>query len=127
MLRILIPGRPVPAVRMTQKSKHKDDQAQRYLTYKEQVGWQAKVQLPHGFQLLTGDIAVMIKVYLAPGNEGDWDNYGKSICDSLNGIVWGDDVQIWKGDVEKIIQDGVRERVEIEVYSHHEWKESKTT
>lgn len=125
MLRIVIPGRAVPAVRMTQKSKFANKQAQRYMSYKEQVGWQTKVQLPRGFQLLTGDVAVMIKVYLMPipSHEGDWDNYGKSICDSLKGIVWRDDIQVWKGDVEKVVDEGVKERVEFEIYTRAEWEE----
>jgi Holliday junction resolvase RusA-like endonuclease len=124
LLKIVIPGRAIAAVRMTQRSKYKDAQAQRYLTYKEQVGWQTKAQLPRGFQLFSGDVAVIARVYLLPeGHIGDWDNYAKSICDGLKGVAWNDDAQVWKGDVERIIRAGVRERVEIEVYTREEWEE----
>ena len=42
-MQLVIPGRPVPAVRMTQRGKYAKPQAQRYLVYKEQVIWQARV------------------------------------------------------------------------------------
>ena len=32
---------------------------------------------------------------------GDVDNFAKAVLDSLNGIIWGDDVQIFKLTVEK--------------------------
>jgi Holliday junction resolvase RusA-like endonuclease len=30
---------------------------------------------------------------------GDWDNFGKLVCDGLNGILWGDDRQVRAGQV----------------------------
>lgn len=32
---------------------------------------------------------------------GDWDNYAKAVCDSLNGYVWRDDDQITDADAHK--------------------------
>ena len=34
--------------------------------------------------------------------KGDWDNLGKAVSDSLNGIVWQDDIQIWDGRTVKV-------------------------
>lgn len=31
----------------------------------------------------------------------DWDNLGKHVCDCCNGVIWGDDVQVIRGTVEK--------------------------
>lgn len=45
---------------------------------------------------------------------GDWDNYGKSVSDAFNGIVWGDDKQITRAFVEKVAAEipGLDVRVE---------------
>jgi Holliday junction resolvase RusA-like endonuclease len=100
MIRIIVPGRPVPAVRMTQRSKYKSKQALRYLDYKEQVGWAAKacgVRQP-----MSGDLVVHAIAYLMPRTpEPDVDNLGKSMLDGLNGIAWVDDRQVMKLTVEK--------------------------
>lgn len=113
-IKFIIPGRPVPAVRMTQKGKYKNSSAQRYLDYKQHVGWSAKVA---GVKLITRDVAIDIMIYLRCGPlEGDWDNYAKSICDGLNGIGYIDDRQIVDGRCRKVF--GVKaseERVEVEI------------
>lgn len=84
----------MPAARMTQRSKFADPSAQRYLAYKREVAVLAGFiinprPLPWGY------FAVEIRVYLKrtkprkgeaprlPRNAGDWDNFGKSICDAL--------------------------------------------
>jgi crossover junction endodeoxyribonuclease RusA len=84
-------GRPVPAVRMTQKSKFVDPAAQKYLAYKDLVGWNAKAKIKAP---ITGEVAVTIYFYFRPGPTGDIDNYAKSILDGCNKIAWQDDRQV---------------------------------
>jgi crossover junction endodeoxyribonuclease RusA len=96
--RFTVPGRPVPAARMTKRGKFIKPQAQRYLAYKHEVGWRAKEA---GVQLLEGIVAMDIAVYVC-GHSGDWDNYAKAICDALNGIAYADDNQVKHGRVDVI-------------------------
>ena len=100
MTKITIPGRPVPAVRMTQRGKYIKGRAQKYLAYKEQVGWCAKVA---GVKPTDKKVCIEIRLYISGGIHGDWDNYAKSICDGLNGIAYKDDKQIVSGKVEKVL------------------------
>ncbi len=99
-IKIVIPGRPVPAVRMTQKGKFTSKQAQRYLAYKDKVGWTAKAQ---GVKPLKGRVIIDITVFLSGGTEPDWDSLGKGICDGLNKIAYEDDRQIIDGRVRKVL------------------------
>lgn len=106
-----VPGRAIPAVRMTQRSKG-TPQARRYLSYKKLVAWTAKSQykdLP-----VSKDIGVNINVYLNGGNQGDIDNYFKSITDSMNKIVYMDDRQVKEMSARKLQSEN--ERVEVIVY-----------
>lgn len=118
MISFIVSGRPVPAVRMTQRGKYVKQNAQRYLDYKMQVGWIAKQA---GIKFLKGRVGVDITVYLAGGLDGDWDNYGKSITDSLNNIAYKDDRQITDGRVLKVL--GVakaEERAEVKIWEVEE-------
>jgi Holliday junction resolvase RusA-like endonuclease len=38
----------------------------------------------------------------------DWDNYGKLICDAMNGIFWHDDSQVVDGKVSKYYSENPR-------------------
>lgn len=110
-IEITIPGRCVPAVRMTQRSKY-TKQAQRYLSYKRSVGIVAR----HMYKgdLINSKLAVNLKVYLSGGNQGDIDNYFKSITDACNKIIYKDDRQIIKAEMQKIECEKKDERVEVE-------------
>lgn len=114
MIEFTVPGRPVPAVRMTRRSKWVDPQAQRHLEYKEFVGWIAK-QAYKG-EPLTGDVAVRFTFYLKPkGRRPDLSNLSKMIEDALNKIVWKDDVQVAHSEATRIFSESEPERVEIVV------------
>ncbi len=86
--------------------------------YEAMVATIARQKLP-GFSPLTGpvlvDISVFVKIpkswskknrrladdgYLYP-TRGDVDNYAKSICDGMNGIVYADDSQIVNLRIDK--------------------------
>lgn len=92
-VKITIPGRPVPAVRMTQRGKYVKPQAQRYLEYKELVSWTGRAvinrPLPKGNQA-----SVTMRFFLCGGQTPDIDNLIKAILDGLNGIAWEDDKQV---------------------------------
>lgn len=45
----------------------------------------------------------------------DWDNIGKIICDSLNGLAYHDDAQIVEGTVIKRYTSGTEPMVEVEI------------
>lgn len=45
----------------------------------------------------------------------DWDNIGKIICDSLNGLAYHDDAQIVEGTVIKRYASGTEPMVEVEI------------
>ncbi|MBD1373738.1 RusA family crossover junction endodeoxyribonuclease [Hazenella sp. IB182357] len=112
-MKIIVPGRPVPAVRMTQGSKYVDHQAERYLEYKSHVGWIAKKAR---MTRLTGDVEVIAIAYLFGKREIDADNLAKSMLDSLNGIAYVDDRQVRKLTIEKVkVATKEEQRAEIEV------------
>lgn len=111
MIKLVVPGRPVPAVRMTQRGKFVKERAQQYINYKNHVAWVARTKIKNPF---TGPVIIKIKVYVR-GKGGDWDNYAKAICDGLNKIAYKDDSQIRKGQVEIISCSKNEQRVEIEI------------
>lgn len=114
VVELTVPGRPVPAVRMTQRGKFTKPQAKRYLQYKDKVSWAAKAA---GIKPLRGKIKIFIAIYLAGGRDGDWDNYAKSICDGLNGIAYRDDQDIIDARVVKVLGVAEKdERAEIKIW-----------
>lgn len=112
---IIIPGRPVPYVRMTKRGKYVKRSAQRYMAYKDRIGWIAKAQGVRADQRQR----IGIKVYLHGkttqfGRDGDIDNYLKAALDGLNGIAYQDDRQITSIWAEKLrAEDKDSERMEI--------------
>lgn len=52
---------------------------------------------------------------LKPVKVPDWDNIGKIICDSLNGLAYHDDAQIVEGTVIKRYASGTEPMVEVEI------------
>lgn len=116
MIKFTVPGRPVPAVRMTRRSKHVDPAAKRYLAYKSYVKVHAKNEMVKQ-RLMTSDKPIevgMVVTYGLPKSwskkrkqaiidggyeefphvRGDIDNIVKSITDACNAIVYLDDIQI---------------------------------
>jgi crossover junction endodeoxyribonuclease RusA len=111
-MKLEIHGRPVPAVRMTQRSKFISKQAQRYLAYKDQIGWEAKAA---GIRPTHSPYEVKANVYMdCTKRDMDVDNLAKAYLDGLNGIAWHDDRQVILLHIKKIYvtED---ERAEIEI------------
>lgn len=107
-----VPGRPVPAVRMTQRGKYVKPVAQRYLAYKETVGWIAKQAT---IQPTRKAVTVYIRVFMH-GKVADVDNLAKSIMDGCNKIVWEDDRQVEKLTVERFKCGEESERVVVKIW-----------
>lgn len=114
MIAFTVPGRPMPAVRMTQKSMYVNKYAKRYLAYKRQVGWIAKAAAKG--RPSENPIGVNLQLYIHGGNHGDIDNYAKSITDALNKIAYKDDKQIVVMNLRKHKCGKDEERAEVEVY-----------
>lgn len=91
-----VPGRPSPAVRMTQRGVHaanhpKRAAIDRYLQFKDNVGWAAKAAIAVP---LSGDVRLTLDFYLVPGQRADLDNYCKAALDGLNAVAFADDRQV---------------------------------
>jgi len=113
---IVIPGRPIPAVRMTQKTKW-NKASKRYLSYKDAIGVIAKqiYKTP-----ISEKVSVKVRIYLSGkttpmGGDGDVDNYAKSALDGCNKIVFLDDRQVMELAVRKEPCTEDKQRMEIEI------------
>ena len=103
-------GRPVAAVRMTQRSKFCDERAKAYLAYKAYVGLVAKTC---GLRPLLGDVEVTANFYFRNRVLPDVDNLLKGLLDSLNGIAWKDDRQVVAVHAERLQSEDERTEVMI--------------
>jgi Holliday junction resolvase RusA-like endonuclease len=111
VIEFTVPGRPVPAVRMTQRGKWIKPNAARYLAYKQQVGWTARPHFPAPFE---GPVGIEIDAYIANKRPGDLDNIIKALQDGLNGIAWLDDRQVV--EIRARRHHGGPERAEIKIW-----------
>lgn len=115
MIEITIPGRPVPAVRMTRRGKWIKANAKRYLAYKDIVRWTALDEMKKlGFAPIEGPVGVELHAWISGGRPGDIDNIQKSVFDGLNGVVWYDDRQVVEIHAYRHI--GVPQRTEIKIW-----------
>jgi crossover junction endodeoxyribonuclease RusA len=117
MIRFVVPGRPVPAVRMTQRGKFVKKSAGRYLAYKNQVAWAAKAaKMKHNAECFDGPVEVIATAYIYGNRSGDVDNLAKSWLDGMNGIIWLDDRQVTDLTIRKRkVANREEERAEIEI------------
>lgn len=77
--------------------------------FKEELAWKVKSLLTD-HKLLTGKLRVHIEIFRNFRSEtmksyGDIDNLAKGILDALTGVVWKDDSQITRLEVDKNITD----------------------
>ena len=79
---------------------------------KEDYQWQAKSQCKE--KISNKPFEIEIKLFFKRDGKHDIDNYGKLLLDSLTGIVWEDDNQIFKQTVSKW-QDKNNPRIEITI------------
>ncbi len=107
-----IPGRPIPAARMTRRGKWLSRKAKKSLAFKDQVGWEAKKYFREPWQ---GPVAVELRFYLKVNrSRGDGDNYVKAVLDGLNGVAFEDDRQVVEGHF--YILEGEPQRTEVKLW-----------
>lgn len=110
MIQITLNIKPMGAVRMTQRGKWKSDAAQKYLSYKQQIGYAARkaienpnsnpviifanfyYPIPKSFSKDKKELARSGQ--LRPVVKPDIDNVAKGIMDALNGVAYKDDNQV---------------------------------
>jgi crossover junction endodeoxyribonuclease RusA len=118
MIKLVIKGRPIPHVRMTQRGKFVKPNAIRYLGYKEEIGLIANTKFKQPSKL---PIAIKVDVYLSGqrtpmGMDGDVSNYLKTAEDALNRIAYEDDRQIVRTEATKQpCESEAEERMEITI------------
>lgn len=110
-IELTIPGRPVPAQRMTRKTKW-TKRARRSLEYQESVAWEWKA-VAKGLKL-EGSLKLTVKFYFKDRRHGDLSNLVKAIEDGLQyGQAFDNDKQIIRyGEGTGIYYDD-EERAEI--------------
>lgn len=112
---------PMGAVRTTQRAGARAKGGMRYVRYKEDIGWQVKMQQYGANDLLATAIQIPCIVFRMPipksrkgkVQEGeahivkpDIDNLIKGLFDAVNGLVWVDDNRVAKiGSVEKVYSE----------------------
>ena len=109
--KLVIPGRPVPAQRMTRKTKW-TDRAQKSLNYQREIAWEWKA-VANGLKL-EGPLKLTAKFYFKDRRHGDLSNLVKAIEDGLQyGQAFDNDKQIIRyGEGTGIYYDD-EERAEI--------------
>lgn len=110
MIEFEIPGRVVPAVRMTQRSRW-SPRARHYLAYRALVGWRAQ---PFFSQPFACPVSVSIHIFIYR-SRADLDNELKAILDGLNGIAWHDDRQVQEAYVRRLPCPRGEDRVVVRV------------
>lgn len=118
---LTIPGRPVPKVRMTQRSKW-TERAQKCLNYQERIAEEAMVarsNLPN--KMFSGYLILTARLFFSDRRHGDLSNYIKCIEDGLqHGQLFDNDKQIrWYGEGTGIYYSS-EERAEIIVEQREE-------
>jgi len=115
MIRITIPGRPVPKARPRLGVRGRTAYIytpENTRAYEQLVGMCARAAAPAPLQ---GPVEMRAVIYLRRGRRGDLDNYLKCLCDGLNGIAWLDDGQVVRIEAEIRRCKRDEERVEIEI------------
>jgi len=112
-VKLVIPGRPVPAQRMTQKSKW-TKRAKKSLDYQEKVAWEWKAKA-RGLKL-QGPLKLSCSFYFNDKRHGDLSNLVKAVEDGLQyGNAFENDKQIKRyGDSGIFFDDNPRAEIKIE-------------
>jgi len=113
MIEITIPDIP-PSVNSYWKTARNRNTGRptRYLS-KQAKAWKELVHKVCRRNILKGRLQMDVIVYLPDNKRRDVDNYGKSICDSFEGIFYEDDKQIWDLRIRKDLNGKPRTVVRI--------------
>lgn len=86
--------------------------------WQERVGWRAKqaMQESNGFELIRKPTEVSVKIifHVPDRRRRDIDNLCKAVLDACNGILWEDDSQVSRAELEREV-DAERPGIEIMV------------
>lgn len=110
MVKITVPGRPVPKGRPRFGKGGKVYTPDRTKEYETLVGWCAKQKLK---KPLEGNVAIYIRVYVKNNVFPDIDNIAKAIMDGMQGIAYHNDRQVSYLVIQRI--QGEEEKVDIEL------------
>lgn len=110
VIKIVVPGRPVPKARPRFGKQGNVYTPARTKQYEELVAWKTKEVIK---EPLTGNVAVYIKVYVKGDVFPDLDNIAKSILDGMNKVAYYDDKQVACLAVQRI--KSREEKVEVEL------------
>lgn len=109
-MHFIITGKIKPAVRMTQRSKYVDKDAQEYLASKDDIGWQLKEQMQErGWTMCPDKTPLRMSViFIMPQrlNGCDLSNQIKTVEDSAQGIVFVNDR--WINEIRAIRRGGAK-------------------
>ena len=118
MIRITVPGRPVPKGRPRLGVRGRKAfvyTPERTVEYEQTVGLCARAAV-QGCGALECPVAVKIDLHLHGKRRIDVDNCAKSILDGMNGVVYLDDNQVVDLRVRKLrVKNRRQERAEIEI------------
>ena len=94
-----VPGKIKPYVRMTQRSKYVNKQAQEYLQWKTVYGWDIKtIRLKNDWHMIPGHVMIFLNLsYFIPKKRNpnfDLSNVLKGVEDALQGILFENDRQV---------------------------------
>ncbi len=111
---LIIPGRPVPMVRMTRRGKYVKPRAQQYLDYLDTIAGHCYTVRPR--PLHWDNISVDAAVHIPEGRRGDLDNYLKAFLDGLQrGGVFTNDRIVTEARVKIISCLKGQEKAEITI------------
>lgn len=116
-LRFTVPGRPIPCGRpKVARGGRRTFMPARTQDYKKTITEAARAALEQtpNFDANAQAYAVSIVVWRAV-RTGDWDNFGKSVCDAVNAVAYPDDRLIEDGHVQLRI-DRKNPRVDVEIW-----------
>jgi crossover junction endodeoxyribonuclease RusA len=113
-LRFIVPGPPVSWSRTaTVNGRRLTPKAQR--EYQRHARTCATVAIAQRAWDPSARFAVVVRITRADRRRCDIDNGAKTILDALNGVVWLDDSQVDRLEVERMPPNKERPHVEVEV------------
>ncbi len=92
-----------------------------YEKWEKEARSSLRMQLPPGFEILTGPICVKMLAYYK-GKRPDLSGAEESIGDCLEGIAWKDDSQIESWDGSRLFHDLKNPRTEVFIETFNEQK-----
>ena len=112
-MQFILDGPFKPYVRMTQRSKWTNPQAQEYLSSKAGLGLQLKAQMrDNGWKMLPAKTALDVDLHIIHDggyHNKDLDNQIKALLDAAQGIVFRDDR--WVDSIAASREQGHQDRV----------------